>query len=305
MLRLNKARVWLKQARLALFPDACAFYTILADDGQLRALELDQPRWLNLGYWKSARNHTQACTALAHFLGETAGLTAEHYLLDAGFGYGDQDLYWLEHFQVRSLVGINVTALQVQTARARAARRGLGSRAEFLVASATAIPFASATFDTVVSLEAAFHFSTREQFFRESFRVLKPGGTLAVADMIPLPGERWQSPGRAVRRRLAAIFDCNMYDRGVYEEKLNSAGFRSARVESIRQFVYPGFAKCLRLSAGHDLDINVPEVQLTEDELSSCAGIELWSERYGISDYVLATARKPVQGLSCASTASN
>ncbi len=202
--------------------------------------------YLNLGYWKTARTIDEACVAMAMLVAETAGVGPGSRVVDVGFGFADQDMLWMDRLAPAHITGLNITPTQVRVARERVAARGMADRIELLQASATAMPLPDASFDQVVGVECAFHFNTREDFFREAFRVLRPGGRLALADVI-----RAQPDPRPFHRRMQAfnwkfftqkyaVPAANADDRASYAAKLTAAGFTNVRVDSIRHEVYPG-----------------------------------------------------------------
>jgi erythromycin 3''-O-methyltransferase len=200
----------------------------------------------NVGYWKdNPTTLDDASEALARTAAEKLELSANDRLLDVGFGYGDQDMYWMEHFQPREIVGINITQSQLDVATKRVAERGMSDRIRYQQASATQLPFADNSFDKVVALECAFHFQTRLDFFREAFRVLRPGGRLVLFDIVPLPYADLPFFPRMISN-LGLYFwkTCpeNVYDRAAYEGKLRTAGF-AAQVVSVYNDTLVPFSK--------------------------------------------------------------
>jgi cyclopropane fatty-acyl-phospholipid synthase-like methyltransferase len=202
--------------------------------------------YLNLGYWKEARTIDDACVAMARLVAEEAGFRPGDAVVDVGFGFADQDMYWVDTFDVARITGLNITPSQVALARQRVADRGLADRIDLREGSATAMPLADAAFDKVVGLECAFHFDTREDFFREALRVLRPGGRLALADVImndPVQGRFARSMQKSTWNSFVTKYSvpaANADDRASYARKLSAAGFVNVRVYSIRDHVYPG-----------------------------------------------------------------
>ncbi|MBL8213732.1 MAG: methyltransferase domain-containing protein [Bryobacterales bacterium] len=267
---------------------AGAIYDLLGTNNHLG----EQSLYLNMGYWAGVDTYDDACQALARRLGEAAQLSTSDEVLDAGFGFGDQDIFWMENFQPRRICGLNPSPKQAAHAQKRVADRGLSDRIQLRVGSATEIPHAAGSFDKVISLEAAFHFVTRERFFQEAYRVLRPGGRMAIADMMPLEGRPFRAVERIgdyIGRRIWQIPQVNMYGRTPYMEKLRAAGFTSLEWRSIRDVVYAPFARYASQR------LNDPAVVARMDPLMRA----YWrastaNERaYDPFDYAIVTAEKP------------
>jgi microcystin synthetase protein McyJ len=276
-------------------PNPEQYYEFLGDDvieGRHEAFsDPNKPLWLNLGYWKTARAYPDAARALAERLGEAAQLGPGDAVLDVGFGFAEQDLFWLEHFKVAHITGVNITAMQVERSAARVAQRGLQAQIDLRVGSATELAFEDASFDKVTALECAHHFDTRQRFFEEAFRVLRPGGKLATADGISAAGD----PPLNLLRKLALKRWCvpltNVYDSAEYCQRLRDIGFVNVQAESIRNYVFPGCIKYQRLR-NQGVSLYEARIELSQREIDECYGLDMF-KLTGLTDYVIVSAEKP------------
>lgn len=250
--------------------------------------------YLNLGYWKAARNIDEACEALVSLVAETAGMGPADEVVDVGFGFADQDMLWAKRFAPRHITGLNVTPIQVRIGSERVRRRGLAERITLRQGSATAMPLPNACCDVVTAVECAFHFDTREAFLAEAFRILRPGGRLVLADIIraaPAPTgwrRRLQEFTWSQFAQKFAVPPANADRREGYAAKFGSAGFEAVQVTPIGDQVFPGWHRAL--AADPALFRRLP----LAGRLPYRALLKLDAGTvYGALDYVLASARKP------------
>lgn len=206
-------------------------------------LPTDNTGYMNMGYWtEGCDSLDQAGENLAELVATEGGFTEGDRILDAGCGFGDQDFHWLRTRHPEKIVALNVTSAHVEFARARAAREGVTESLEFRRHSATELDYPDASFDRVVAMESGFHFDTRQDFFTQAFRVLRPGGVLVAVDLLPLEGfekDAADNPtGRSMGPFPVKFPPENWHTAEVYRERLLKAGFGTASVRSIRDQVY-------------------------------------------------------------------
>jgi SAM-dependent methyltransferase len=139
------------------------------------------PGWLNLGLWEGdGRDADEAPLAVRRLVETIADeLPVDGDVLDVGNGLGEQDPVIAATAETRTLVAVNITFSQLIAGKRRLAE----ARAHGVNADATRLPLRDASFDGVISVEAAFHFSSRAAFFAEAIRVLRPGGVLTMSDV--------------------------------------------------------------------------------------------------------------------------
>lgn len=148
-------------------------------------------RHVHWGYWADPRSATnddddfaQAAEQLTLELCQLAQISEDDAVLDAGCGFGGTIASLNERFHRLRLIGLNIDARQLERAN-RQVQPLHGNSIEFRQGDACNLPFAGNSFHRILAVESIFHFPSRETFFREVARVLKPGGTLTLSDFVP------------------------------------------------------------------------------------------------------------------------
>lgn len=140
------------------------------------------------------------------------------------------------------VIGVDMTPEMIAKAREHA-RKGGFTNVEFRLGEIEHLPVADASVDVILSNCVINLSPDKEQVYREAFRVLKPGGRLAISDIVaikPIP--------KAVKDDFEKYSSCVAGALQVrkLENILQSVGFRQAGVrikEASKEFIrdwFPG-----------------------------------------------------------------
>jgi ubiquinone/menaquinone biosynthesis C-methylase UbiE len=126
------------------------------------------------GYLAAADRMTSRICGLAR-------LADGQRILEVGCGFG-ATVEWLDaRYERCDFVGLNIDERQLQHAR-KTVKPSPTNSTTWITADACSLPLPDGCFDAITAIECIVHFPSRQRFFAEAQRVLKPGGTLALSD---------------------------------------------------------------------------------------------------------------------------
>lgn len=154
-------------------------------------------------------------------------------VLDVGCGNGVQTIYIHEQYGPAHTCGIDIDPRHVSIARAEATRRGL-EEITFVVDDAQrleSVPAGSA--DVALCIESAHHYADKSAFLAQTWRALRPGGVLLIADLIL----RKEGLPSWINRRMAL----NYWSQSRYGVALPEVGFEVVSAEDLTPYLIAGF----------------------------------------------------------------
>jgi SAM-dependent methyltransferase len=185
-----------------------------------------------------------------------AKLQAGEVVLDLGSGGGIDVLLSAKRVGPSGKAyGLDMTDEMLALARENQKKAGV-ENVEFLKGAIENIPLPENTVDVIISNCVINLSGDKDRVLAEAFRVLKPGGRLAVSDVVV----RGDVPAE-IRRSMELWVGCiaGALEEKEYQEKLARAGFESIEVEPTRVYKAEEAREFLG-AAGLDPDVVGPQI---------------------------------------------
>jgi len=144
-------------------------------------------------------------------------------VLDIGCGCGGATIHFIKNHGAKSVLGIDTESLVIQRAEELAVKYDLSSLTQFRCVKPGPLDIPDESVDFVFSKEVFLHILNKDDLIKDIYRVLKPGGMVAVSDWMRID----DNPPSMQMQEYIAAEGLNMYMCSLkrYEQRLNKVGF--------------------------------------------------------------------------------
>lgn len=196
--------------------------------------------YLNFGLWENGIiDYVMAAENLVKRVADKISLDEDSVLLNVACGMGPEALFLMRNFNCKKITAVDLTKKHIEIAKSRNQHENL----EYLTGNACDLPFENESFTNLIGLEGVANFNTREDFFKEAYRLLRKNSWMGLSDFVLL-----KEPKNNLERKMLQfaawlwhVPSENIDTEELYRKKLDRNGFSDVDIEIVSDDVYPGY----------------------------------------------------------------
>lgn len=197
-------------------------------------------------------------------------------ILDIGCGCGGAAIHLIKNHGAKSVLGIDTESLVIKRAEELAVKYNISSIAHFRCVKPGPLDISDESVDIVFSKEVFLHILNKDDLIKDIYRVLKPGGLVAVSDWMRIDDN---PPSKQMQEYIAAEgLDMYMCSLKRYEQALKKAGFFDIAIKD-RNAWYLGKAKKELATIEGSLNKQVINAIGPEE---TAGAIDIWKKLIGV-----------------------
>jgi tocopherol O-methyltransferase len=203
---------------------------------------------LHYGFWyDDTRNLAEAIINTDRFVIEVLAINSDDVVLDAGCGVGGSSIYIAETTGAR-LHGITVSEIQLKIAQRRAANSSLANRLSFSQQDYTCTNYTEGTFSKVFGIESVCYAKDKLDFLTEAYRIMQPGGRIAVLDAFLTKDELDPTEQGIYTKFTTGWVVPNLSSRAHFHSLLMQAGYTNIMFHDMHRYVQKSVRRIHRFS---------------------------------------------------------
>ena len=197
-------------------------------------------------------------------------------VLDIGCGCGGAAIHFIKKHGAKSVLGIDTELLVIKRAQELALKNDVNDFVEFRCVEPGPLDIPNESVELVFSKEVFLHISNKDDLLKDIYRVLKPGGLVAVSDWMRIDDN---PPSLQMEEYIKAEgLDMDMISLKHYEKLLNDTGFFDITIKD-RNAWYLHKAKNEVLAIDGSLNKQVLDAIGPEE---TAGAIDIWKKLIGV-----------------------